>query len=74
MAVEAPVEHVAPEFEHRAGAHQRGAQRVGILDPRLDLELVDGRGGGGGGGGGGGPAHAKMASSTAVVSVSVANT
>src|SRR5205823_11364212 len=65
-AVEAPVEHVAPELEDRAGTHERGAQRVGILDPRLDLELVDGYGRG--------PAHAKMASSTAAVSASVANT
>src|SRR5439155_25339202 len=79
-AVEAPVEHVALELEHRAGAHQRAAQRIGIFEPRLDLELVDGRGsgdgdgGGGGGGSGGGPAHVKMASSTAAVSASVANT
>src|SRR5439155_907196 len=65
-AVEAPVEHVAPELEHRARTHQRGAQRGGIIDPRLDLELVDGCGRG--------PAHAKMASRTAAVSASVANT
>ena len=65
-AVEAPVDHVALELEACAGAQQRGAQRVGILDPRLDLELVDGSDGG--------PAHAKIASSTAAVSASVANT
>jgi hypothetical protein len=42
--IEPSVDHVAPKVERRPGAHQRGPQLVGIVDPRLDLELVRRRG------------------------------
>src|SRR5438034_9207053 len=63
--IEPSVDHVAPKVERRARARQRGAQPVGIVDPRLDFELVRRRGRE--------LAHAKMASSTAAVSARVSN-
>src|SRR6266536_1657836 len=64
--VEAAVDHLTPERELGSGARERRPQAVGILDPRLDFELVRGRGRG--------RTHAKMAFSTAAVSASVSNT
>src|SRR5207244_12910396 len=66
LPIEAPVAHLAPEFELGSRRDQRGPERVGVVHPRLDLELVRGRRRG--------RAHAKIASRTAAVSANVSNT
>src|SRR5438132_296324 len=65
--VEAPIEHRAAKLETRAGTLERALQRRGVVDPRLDFQLV--------GGSGADRNHAaKMASSTAAVFARSENT
>ena len=67
VPIEAPVQHGPAELEPGARALQGATHGVGVLDPSLDFQFVQWSGIA--------RAHqAKMASSTASVSTSVANT